>query len=54
MALDAESQGSFKIKSLEQARRLIENLVFTNSTKNADLDKMKLAGNMDGGQITEV
>lgn len=54
MALNAASEGNFKTRNPKEARRLIENLVSTNSTKNADLDIIKSVGNMDGGQIVEV
>lgn len=53
MILDAESEGNFNTRSLEEVKRLIENLVFSNSTKNAYMDIMKSA-EMDGNEIAEV
>ncbi|XP_024006544.1 uncharacterized protein LOC112083051 [Eutrema salsugineum] len=38
----------------EEAVELIENLASSNSTKNADLQRKKQAGNMDRSQIAEV
>ncbi|XP_024005011.1 uncharacterized protein LOC112082144 [Eutrema salsugineum] len=54
MALDAASNGNFNTRYPEDAVVLIENLASSNSTKNADYQQKKLAGNMDGSQIAEV
>lgn len=51
MVLNAASEGNIETRSPDKVRMLIENLVFSNSTKNADVDKMKSTGNMDSGQI---
>lgn len=53
MALDDTSERNFETRSPEEAIRLIENLMYSHSTKNANLDKMKLA-EADGTQIDEV
>ncbi|CAA7047525.1 unnamed protein product [Microthlaspi erraticum] len=54
MALDAASNGNFNTRYPHQAYQLIENLASSNSTKNADLERKKLGGNMDRSQIAEV
>ncbi|XP_024016182.1 uncharacterized protein LOC112089667 [Eutrema salsugineum] len=55
MALDAASNGNFNTRYLDEAVVLIENLASSNSTKkNADYERKKLAGNVDGSQIAEV
>ncbi|XP_024014751.1 uncharacterized protein LOC112088577 [Eutrema salsugineum] len=54
MALDAASNGNFNTRYPEEAVELIENLASSNSTKNADLERKKQAGNMDRSQIAEV
>lgn len=43
MTLDAESEGNFT-RNLGESRKLFENLVSNNSTKNMDLNRMKSAG----------
>ncbi|CAA7059709.1 unnamed protein product [Microthlaspi erraticum] len=53
MALDAASNGNFNTRYPHQAYQLIENLASSNSTKNADLERKKLGGNMDRSQIAE-
>ncbi|XP_024016195.1 uncharacterized protein LOC112089678 [Eutrema salsugineum] len=54
IALDAASNGNFNTRYPEDAVVLIENLVSSNSTKNADYQRKKQGGNMDGSQIAEV
>ncbi|XP_024013122.1 uncharacterized protein LOC112087445 [Eutrema salsugineum] len=54
MALDAASNGNFNTRYPDKAVELIENLASSNSTKNADYQRRKQAGNMDGSQIAEV
>ncbi|XP_024016588.1 uncharacterized protein LOC112089948 [Eutrema salsugineum] len=54
MALDAASNGNFNTRYPEDAVVLIENLASSNSTKNADYQRKKQGGNMDGSQIAEV
>ncbi|XP_024004828.1 uncharacterized protein LOC112081984 [Eutrema salsugineum] len=54
MALDAASNGNFNTRYPDEAVELIENLAFSNSTKNADYQRRKQAGNLDGSQIAEV
>ncbi|XP_024009814.1 uncharacterized protein LOC112085105 [Eutrema salsugineum] len=54
MALDAASNGNFNTRYPEDAVVLIKNLASSNSTKNADYQRMKQGGNMDGSQIAEV
>ncbi|XP_024011290.1 uncharacterized protein LOC112086553 [Eutrema salsugineum] len=54
MALDAASNGNFNTRYPDEAVELIENLASSNSTKNADLERKKQAGNMDRSQIAEV
>ncbi|XP_024014510.1 uncharacterized protein LOC112088459 [Eutrema salsugineum] len=53
MALDAVSNGDFNTRYPEDAVVLIENLASSNSTKNADYQRKKQGGNMDGSQIAE-
>lgn len=43
MVLDVVSEGNFNTKSLEEANKLIENLTSSNNTKNAGLDRKRLA-----------
>ena len=52
--LDAASNGNFKTNTPRAASKLIENLVSSNSTKNADLERTRQAANMGNGQIAEV
>lgn len=47
MVLDAASEGNFKIRSPKEARRLTENLVSTNSTMNADLERINYGWRTD-------
>ncbi|XP_024007319.1 uncharacterized protein LOC112083521 [Eutrema salsugineum] len=54
MALDAASNGNFNTRYPGDAVVLIENLTSSNSTKNADYQRKKQGGNMDGSQIAEV
>ncbi|XP_024009424.1 uncharacterized protein LOC112084506 [Eutrema salsugineum] len=54
MALDAASNGNFNTRYPEDAVVLIENLASSNSTKNADYQRKKQGGNMDGSQIAQV
>ncbi|XP_024015918.1 uncharacterized protein LOC112089174 [Eutrema salsugineum] len=54
MALDASSNENFNTRYPEDAVVLIENLASSNSTKNADYQRKKQGGNMDGSQIAEV
>ncbi|XP_024014252.1 uncharacterized protein LOC112088197 [Eutrema salsugineum] len=54
MALDAASNGNFNTRYPDEAVELIENLASSNSTKNADYQRKKQGGNMDGSQIAEV
>ncbi|XP_024010235.1 uncharacterized protein LOC112085267 [Eutrema salsugineum] len=54
MALDAASNGNFNTRYPDEAVELIENLASSNSTKNADYQRRKQAGNLDGSQIAEV
>ncbi|XP_024009409.1 uncharacterized protein LOC112084493 [Eutrema salsugineum] len=54
MALDAASNGNFNTRYPDEAVELIENLASSNRTKNADYQRRKQAGNMDGSQIAEV
>lgn len=54
MALDATSEENFNTKIPDAAKKLIDNLASSNNTKNADLNRKKLAGNMDGCQIVEM
>ncbi|XP_024014491.1 uncharacterized protein LOC112088442 [Eutrema salsugineum] len=54
MALDAASNGNFNTRYPEDVVVLIENLASSNSTKNADSQRRKQDGNMDGSQIAEV
>ncbi|KAL1218024.1 hypothetical protein V5N11_012223 [Cardamine amara subsp. amara] len=54
MALDAASNGNFNTRYPEDAVVLIENLASSNSTKNADFERKKQTGNLDGSQIAEV
>ncbi|XP_024009805.1 uncharacterized protein LOC112085103 [Eutrema salsugineum] len=54
MALDAASNGNFNTRYPEDAVVLTDNLASSNSTKNADYQRKKQGGNMDGSQIAEV
>ena len=54
MSLNAASEGNFKTRSPEEAKKLNENLISSNCTKNADLKRMKWVENRDGEQIDEV
>ena len=50
--LHTASQGNFETRILEEAKKLIENLVSSKSTKNLDTYRMKSAA-MDGDKIVE-
>ena len=52
--MDASSKGNFKTRTPMEAIKLIENLVISNSTKNADFERKKLAAGLDNDQIGEV
>ncbi|XP_024013976.1 uncharacterized protein LOC112088054 [Eutrema salsugineum] len=54
MALDAASNENFNTRYPEKAVVLIENLASSNNSKNADNERKKHTGNMDGLQIAEV
>ena len=52
MILDAASEGNFKTRTLEEARRLIENLMSSKSSKNMDMHMIKSAA-MDSDKMFE-
>ena len=54
MALDSASNGNFNTRIPTDAVKLIENLASSNSTKNADFERKRLASVADGSQIAEV
>ena len=54
MALDAASNGNFNTRYPADATALIENLVCSNSTKNADFERKKIVGAVSGNQMAEV
>ncbi|KAG7548017.1 hypothetical protein ISN44_As12g032250 [Arabidopsis suecica] len=54
MALDATSNGNFNTMYPIYAVALIENLACSNSTKNADFERQKIAGAITGTQFAEV
>jgi len=54
MALDATSNGNFNTLYPADAIALIENLVCSNSTKNADIERKKIAGAISGNQMANV
>ncbi|CAE5974240.1 unnamed protein product [Arabidopsis arenosa] len=54
MALDAASNGNFNTKYPIDAVALIENLACSNSTKNADFERKKIAGAITGTQFAKV
>ncbi|KAG7583496.1 Retrotransposon gag domain [Arabidopsis suecica] len=54
MALDAASNGNFNTMYPIDAVALIENLACSNSTKNADFERKKIAGAITGTQFAEV
>lgn len=41
--LDGTNEGNIKTKTSKEAKRLIENLVSSNNTKNSDMHMKKLA-----------
>ncbi|KAG7529619.1 Ribonuclease H-like superfamily [Arabidopsis suecica] len=53
MALDAASNGNFNTRYRADATALIENLACSNSTKNADFERKKIAGAISGNQMAE-
>ncbi|KAG7635984.1 Retrotransposon gag domain [Arabidopsis thaliana x Arabidopsis arenosa] len=53
MALDAASNGNFNTRYPADATALIENLVCSNSTKNADFERKKIVGAVSGNQMAE-
>ena len=54
IALDAASNGNFNTRYPADATALIENLACSNSTKNADFERKKIAGAVSGNQMAEV
>ncbi|CAE6227187.1 unnamed protein product [Arabidopsis arenosa] len=54
MALDAASNGNFNTRYPIDDVTLIENLACSNSTKNADFERQKIAGAITGTQFAEV
>jgi len=54
MALDVASNGNFNTRYPADATALIENLACSNSTKNADFERKKIAGAISGNQMAEV
>ena len=54
MALDVASNGNFNTRYQVDATSLIENLACSNSTKNADFERKKIAGAISGNQMAEV
>ncbi|KAG7578816.1 Retrotransposon gag domain [Arabidopsis thaliana x Arabidopsis arenosa] len=54
MALDAASNGNFNTRYPIDAVALIENLACSNSTKNADFERKKIAGAITGTQFAKV
>ena len=51
MALDSASNGNFNTRIPTDAVKLIENLASSNSTKNADFERKRLASVADGEQF---
>jgi len=54
MALDAASNDNFNTRYPADATALIENLACSNSTKNADFERKKIAGTISENQMAEV
>jgi len=54
MALDLMSNGNFNPKYLVDATALIENLACSNSTKNVDFERKKIARVVSRNQMAEV
>ena len=54
VALDAASNGNFKTRTHVEAIKLIENLASSNSSKNADNERKKLAAGLNNSQMAEV
>ena len=54
MALDASSEGNFNTRNLDEAVRLVENLVSINNTKNTDFERRKSAAILGKVQMDEV
>ncbi|KAL1188094.1 hypothetical protein V5N11_003129 [Cardamine amara subsp. amara] len=52
VALDSASNGNFNTRSPREAEALIDNLASSNSAKNADLERRKQPGSVDGKQIS--
>ncbi|KAL0729924.1 hypothetical protein Bca4012_026017 [Brassica carinata] len=53
-ALDTDSKGNFNTMNQEEAVRLIENLATSNSTKNTDYQRRKLANALGKEQLDDV
>ncbi|KAL0695313.1 hypothetical protein Bca4012_062493 [Brassica carinata] len=53
-ALDTASEGNFNTMNPEEAVRLIENLATSNSTKNTDYERRKLANALGKEQLDDV
>ena len=54
MALDASSNGIFNTMNPQEAVKVIENLVSSNSTKNTDFERKKSATILGNDQMDEV
>ena len=52
--LDAANHGNFKTRSSEEATRLIENVATSTSAKKTDLERRKMAENLNGDRISKV
>ena len=52
MMLDTASEGNFETRTPEEAKRLIENLMFSKSSENLDMHRIKSAA-MDNDKIVE-
>ena len=52
MMLDTTSEGNFETRTPEEAKRLIENLMSSKSSKNLDMHRIKSAA-MDSDMIVE-
>ena len=50
--LDTASEGNFETRTPEEAKRLIENLMSSKSSKNLDMHRIKSAA-MDSDKIVE-
>lgn len=54
MALDIASEGNFNTMNPEEAKRLIENMTYSNSIKNSKYERRKSAAGLDKEQMNRL